>query len=245
MGGADVESKPSRGDLKFKVIVLVGIIMVCGYILWYFVLPSIGKYEKLGVRSYYWVANTHDEAKQLVVVLLNNGTQSLTIDEVWVDGFKVNSSDWEGYTGGRELDPKDGDYFYVVPRNVTLQNGLDYNLTVVTSSKNHYSFILNISEGNTRAENVTISGCYFYYFPPDSWDPYVGIQVDNFGGTDMIIKTMRINGQTFTVNPRLWLDSSHSSSGVQQLFSWVEGYTYTVEIETIAGSTVSITAKAD
>jgi len=245
MGGGDVESKPSHRDLKFKIVVLYFIVVICGYALWYFVLPFVGKYEKLGVRSYYWVANMHGEVRQLVAVLLNNGTRRLTVDEIWVDGSRVGSSDWGEWAGGHELDPKDGDYFYVVPRNVTLQNGLDYNLTVVTSSKNHYSFVLNMSENNTRTENVTISGCYFYHVPPGSWNPYVGVQVNDTGGTDVIIKIIRINGQAFTVNPRLWLDVNDGSSGIQKSFSWVEGHMYTVEIETIAGSTVSITAKAD
>jgi hypothetical protein len=245
MNGGNVESKSSHADLKLKIIVSFFIVVICGYALWYFVLPFVGKYEKLGVHSYYWVANMHGEVRQLIAVLLNNGTQSLAVDEIWVDGSRVGSSDWGEWEGGHELNPKDGVGFYVVPGNVTLQNGLHYNLTVVTSSKNHYGFMLNMSASNTRTENVSISGPYFYHIPLLTGDPYIGVQVDDLGGTDMIIKIIRINGQTFTVNPPLWLESSYRSSGIQNLFSWVKGHTYTVEIETIAGSTANVTAKAD
>lgn len=237
-------SEPPRKGLRFKVIVFIGIIVIVfTFVFWYFVLPFILKYERLDLFSYYWVANSREEIRQLVIIFINNGTQDLTINEVWINEFLVNQTDWEAYFG--TIQPEYGTTVYVAPEDLTFENDRDYNLTLVTSRKNRFNFMLTVDEDNTKIENVTITGCYFYHRPPLSKNKVVGIQVESLGSTDVIIKKAWIDGASFNVSPRLWLHKFHSSDGIEISFPWKRGSTYTVTVETVAGSTYEIRATAD
>jgi len=232
-------------ELKFKIAVLVVVAVISGYVLWYFILPLALRYEKLDMFSdYYWVVNSKDEIRQLVISFKNNGTQDLTITEVWINGFLINSTDWGGYFGAA-IQSSLTNTFYVAPRDLIFESSQTYNFTVVTSSRNCYTFTLQVDENNTRNEKVKISECHFYHIPPLSGEPVIGIQVEDLGGTDVIVKEVWIDDAFYSVEPRLWLHTFYSSAGIQMNFPWREGETYTVKIKTVAGSTAEITATAD
>jgi len=244
---SESENKPRR-DLAFRFFVLFCIIIIFVYVLWYFILPFLLGYEKLEISSYcpyYWVANSREEIKQLVIAFKNVGTQHLTIEEMWVDEVLVDSADWESWSGGCTLESESGNTFYIVSKSFMFENGQDYNLTVVTSRKNQFNFTLNVNEDNTNTEKVKVSECYFYYWPPQSNNKVAGIQVESLGGTDVIIKEVWIDDASFDVSPRLWLHEFHSSSGIQISFQWKKGSSYTVTVKTVAGNTCEITATAD
>lgn len=239
------ESEPPRRSLAFRVFILVSIIVIFTYALWHFILPLFWKYEKLEIFSHYWMANSQGEVKQLVIVFKNNGSQESTLEEVWFDGVLVNSADWESWSGERTLEPKFTNTFYIVPEGLTFEKRQDYNLTIVTARKDRFNFTLNVNEDNIKTEKVKINQCYFYRWPPGSHDKFIGIEVKSFGNIVVIIKEVFIDGASFSVSPRLWLDNFHSTDDIEISFPWKEGSTYTITIETVAGSTYEITATAD
>jgi len=239
-----VEGKPPSKDLKFRIVVIVGIAVISGYILWFFVLPLVGRYERLDVLRYYWAKNNRGEIRLLVVDMDNNGTQDLIVSEIWVDGVRLENDSWEGWFG-ITVRPLYGETFYVAPKDFLFEMGRDYNLTVVASSGRQYSFVLNVNENNTRTENLKITGVYFYHVPPVTGGEVIGVEVQDLGGTDIIIREALINGSLYTVSPRFDLWSGHSFDGFEIGFPWKKGENYTVTIETIAGTTANYTATAD
>jgi len=245
MSMVETGSEPPRKGLRFKVIVFIGIIVIVfTFVFWYFVLPFILKYESLDLFSYYWVANSREEIRQLVITFINNGTQDLTINEVWINEFLVNQTDWGAYFD-TTIQPEYGTTVYVVPEDLTFESNRDYNLTLVTSRKNRFNFMLTVDEDNTKIENVTITGCYFYHWPPLSGNKVVGIEVKSLGSTDVIIKRVWIDGASFIISPPLWLDKFHDSGDIEMSFPWERGLTYTVSVETMAGGVYGIRATAD
>jgi hypothetical protein len=135
--------------------------------------------------------------------------------------------------------------FYVAPKDFLFQMGQSYNLTVVASSRRQYSFILNVNDSDTRTENVTITGVYFFHVPPLTGDPVIGVEVQDLGGTDIIIREVLINGSSYTVSPRFMLTRSNNPNGFEIGFPWEKGEAYTITIETIAGTTANYTTTAD
>lgn len=247
IGLAESENKPRR-DLVFCFFVLFCIIVIFAYVFWYFVLPFLWRYEKLDISpysSYYWVANSRGEVKQLIIVFRNNGTEDLTIEELMVDEVLVDSADWESWSSERTLEPKSTNTFYMAPKNLMFENGRDYILTIVTSRRNYFNFTLNVNKDNTKTEKVEIKQCYFYHWPPMSHDKFIGIEVKSFGDINVIIKEVWIDSASFSVSPRLWLNQFHSTDDIEISYPWKEGSTYTITIETVAGSTYEITATAD
>lgn len=246
-GLSESKNKPRR-DWVFYFFVLFCIIIIFAIVLWYFVLPFFWSYEKLDISpyvSYYWVANSRGEVRQLVIVLENNGTQVLTMEEVWIDGVPVVLADW-GCDPGKTIRPEYATHVYVAPESYLFENGTDYNLIVVTSRKNQFNFTLNVNENNTRLEKVEIKHCYFYDWPPPYFEnPIVGIEVEIFGDIDVIIKEAWINSTFFSLSSQLWLDKFHSTGEFELSFPWKEGSTYNITIETVAGSTCQVTAIAD
>jgi len=245
IGLAESENQPRR-NLVFYFFVLFCTIVIFAYVLWYFVLPFFWGYEKLDMfPDYYWVANSRGEIKQLVIVFKNNGTQKLTIEEVWLDDVLVDSADWKSWSGERTLEPKSTNTFYMAPKDLTFEKGRDYNLTMVTARNNHFSFTLNVNEDNTKTEKVKIEQCYFYHWPPTSNDKFIGIEVKSFGDINVIIKEVWIDSVSFSVSPRLWLNQFHSTDDIEISFPWKKGSTYNITIQTVAGSTCQVTATAD
>ena len=246
IGMVESENKRRRGWL-FYFFVLFCIIVIFAYVLWYFILPFFWSYEKLEIlpySSYYWVANFRGEVKQLIIVFVNNGTKLLTLEEVWIDGVPVALADW-GCPYDKILGPGDTTKVYVAPESYLFENGTDYNLTVVTSTKNQFNFTLNVNENNTRPEKVEIKKCDFYYWPPTSYHAFIGIEVKISGDINVIIRKAWINGTFFSVSPQLWLYKSKSTGYIELSFPWKEGSIYNVTIETLAGSTCQFIATAD
>lgn len=155
----------------------------------------------------------------------------------------MDPADWEGWTG-RLLEQKTTGTFYVAPKNLTFESGRDYNLTVITSRKNRFSFTLNVNENNIRNEKIEITKCSFYYWPPGSWEEEIRIEVKNIGGTAVIIKKTWIDSTLFHVSPLLRLDMFHSEDGIELSFPWKDDETYIVFIETVAGSIIQKTVTA-
>jgi len=244
IGLSESENKPRR-DLTFCFLILFCIVIIFAYILWYFVLPFFWSYEKLDMfLDYYWVANSREEIKQLVIVFKNNGTQDLVIGEIWIDGMPVDPGDWRGHFGG-VIQPEYTRTVYVAPESLMFENGMDYNLTVVTSRKSHFSFTLNVNKNNTRTEKVQIKECYFYCWPPTSYDKFIGIEVISFGDINVIVKEVWIDSASFIVSPGLWLNQFHSTDDIEISFPWKKGSTYSITIETVAGSAYQVNATAD
>jgi len=233
--------KPKSWTFKVAVILMLIVIAV---LLVYLLVPFLLQFERLDLFSYSWVANSKEEVKQLVITLINNGTQDLEIKEIWVNGVLVDPANWAGYFGG-SIDPTHTRRIYVAPKNTTFERGQNYNLTIVTSRKNHYSFLLNLNENNTKNENVKITNCDFYHWPPGSFDTKIGVRVTNLGASDVIIKKAEINGVLFDISPRIWLDVSNSEDSFEVAFPWVEGLNYTIAIETVAGNKYETIATAD
>jgi hypothetical protein len=233
--------KPKSWTFKVAVILMLIVIAV---LLVYLLVPFLLQFERLDLFSYSWVANSKGEIKQLVIVLINNGTEDLTMKEVWVGRILVELADWEGNFGSTVL-PEHSTHVYVASKNMTFERGQDYNLTIVTSRENHYSFLLNLNENNTENENVQITNCDFYHWPPGSGDTKIGVRVTNLGASDVIIKKAEIDGVLFDISPRIWLGVSNSEDSFEVAFPWVEGLNYTIAIETVAGNKYETIATAD
>jgi len=240
----EVEGKAPKKDVRFRIIVIIGLIAISGYTFYYFILPMLGKYESLYLFSYCWVANSHGEIRQLVVVPLNNGTEDVTLADVQIDGVRVSNDSWEGFFGNT-IQPTYSTNIYVTLENFTIENGKHYNFTIVTSRKNHFNFLLNVNENNTKTEAVKISGVYFYHVPPITGGPVIGVGVQDLGGTDVIIKKALINDANYTLSPRVWLSETDTLEGFEVSFPWKKGENYTVTIETVIGTTANCTATAD
>jgi len=243
--------KPRRG-LRFKVFVALVLIAVLIGALWFFVLPYLFAYEKLDLVVlpghsnpwYYWVTNSKGEVRQLTIGFKNSGTEELKVKEIWINGTLVDSADWGGYFG-KTIEPEHTTTVYVAPGNLTFKKGTSYNLTVVTSRRNRFNFTLCVKDYNTKLEKVKISGCYFYYWPPDSNHKVIGIEVKDLSGTDVIIKEVFINGSSFIVSPRLWLYEFSSEGDIEISYPWKKGMTYTVTVKTVAGSRFEVNKTAE
>jgi hypothetical protein len=238
-----VEGKPPSKDLKVRIAIIVMIVIILGFVLWFFVLPFFERHEMLYIVRYYWVKNNLGEIRMLVVDWGNNGTQDLTVSEVWVNGARLGNDFWGGWFGVTVLH-MNGNRFYVAPNDLLFQVGQSYNLTIVSSSKRQYSFMLNVNENNTKTENITISALYFYHEPPLTGGPVIGMDVQNVGDTDIIIREVLVNGSSCTLPSQFMLDSSEGSGGFYVGFPWKTGENYTVTVETIAGTTASRTGTA-
>jgi hypothetical protein len=206
------------------------------------------RYEKLVISSYppyYWVANSKAEIRQIVLFFLNNGTQELTMKDIWIDGRSVNSTDWKSYFGST-IRPTYTATVYVAPNNLTFERDQDYNLTVVTARNNRFTFLLEVGEGLIRTENVTITRCDFYHWPPPWFsDPRIGLGVIDKGGTDVIITEVRVNGTAYNILDNPWIDESEANTYLRVSAPWQSGKTYNIEIETIIGNTYNFVATAE
>lgn len=243
-----MESKPYK-VLSFKNIVLITVtVIIVSCVLWFVVLPFILRYEKLVISpysSYYWVANSKAEINQVVLVFLNNGTQESTIKDIWIDGASVNSADWRSYYGST-MQPTESTTVYVAPNNLTFERDQDYNLTIVTARNNRFTFLLEVSEGLIRTENVTIAKCDFYHWPPPWFsDPRIGLDIINKGRTDVIIKEVRVNGTAYSILDNPWICRSEADTYLRVSAPWESGKTYNIEIETIIGNTYNFVATAE
>lgn len=244
------DGKPPHRDLKFRITVLIGIVVISGYITWYFVLPLTGKYEKLQLYSYYWVNNSRNETKQLVVRLLNNGTQTLTINNILIDGSEINLTSGEIWLDGRGFLPKNVATIIVVPRTFLFQYGRSYNFTIVTLAQSHYNFMLEVNENNTRTERLRISDCTLFEWPPDSTAvKYIGVEVTLLENTFAIVKTVYIDDYAWTidkfawtVSPPLWLSVNHNPDEITLKYAWIVTHVYNITIETVAGTTAQFNA---
>ncbi len=234
--------KPRR-DWVFIVTAIVFVGIIGGAVVYVFVLPLIG-FEKLVWRyygSYYWVATPDGRVGQLVFQVVNNGTFHVSVKNLSVDGIVANSSEWGGYDGN-ELDPTNNAYFYVAPANTTFLLNHTYNVTLVTSRGNRFSFATEVKEGNVKTENVQVGAPLFSTMPGVS--DYVTFNVKVLSGTDAIIKKMWINDTACNINP-LWLHySSETEGAIQVVFGWDPYKNYTVTIETAAGNRFTATGTA-
>jgi len=232
-----VQGETSRKDWTFRKILPFSIfIVIVGCILWFFITPLIW-YEKVIVSYYYWVINNRGTIGQLVVQLGNNGTLDFALNEVWINDIGMDDDSWT-LSGWRVV---------VFPKNIIFESGQGYNFTLLTSRK-HYSFTFEVNVGNTKTEDLRITGCYFYTWPitgPYPEKPYVGIEVNDVSATDLIVKKVWINDTLYDLNPYLWLTSIHTTHGIEILYEWKTGLNYTVTIETAAGSTATVIATAD
>jgi uncharacterized membrane protein len=234
------DEKPRRNwVLILTAVAFIGIIV--GFVVYVFVLPLIG-FEKLKLKSYYWVATPEGKVGQLILEVVNNGTFRLSVKSLLIDGTVIGSSGYEGYFGN-EIEPTDDTTFYVAPANTTFLLNHTYNVTVVTSRGNRFSFATEVKENNVKTESVQVGAPLFSSGPPGNSD-YVTLNVKVLSGTDAIIKKMWINETACNFN-RLWLDPPYFSEGaIQVVFGWDQYKNYTVTIETAAGSRFATTGTA-
>jgi uncharacterized membrane protein len=236
------DEKPRRNwVLILTVVAFIGIIV--GFVVYVFVLPLIG-FEKLELRSYesyYWVAAPEGQVRQLVLEVVNNGTFHISVKNLLVDGTEIDSSGYGGYFGN-EVGPTLSTAFYVAPVNTTFLLNHMYNVTLVTSRGNSFSFATEVREDNVKTESVQVGAPLFSSGPPGNSD-YVAFNVKVLSGTDAIIKKMWINGTACSINP-LWLLSYHTEEAIGVVFGWDPYKNYTVTIETAAGSRFATTGTA-
>jgi competence protein ComGC len=229
-----LEEKKRHGKWIFALAIILFVALIVGLVIYVFV-PSLMRYEKLVVSSYYWVAVPESGVRQLVLELWNSGTYDLSIRDLLIDGAIVDSSSYGGYFG-LEMASGGGGRLFVAPADATFSMGHTYNLTVVTSRSNRLSFAVKVEENNTRTENIQITDCQFYHSPPGSSQKVVGITVKSSSGTDVIIRKMWINNTAHDLTQQLWLPPNDDERSIVESFDWVNGANCTVAIETVAGS---------
>ncbi len=227
------EEKPRR-NWVFALAIILFLALIVGLAVYVFVIP-MGRFEKLGMSSYYWVAVPEKGVRQLVLRLGNSGTYDLFIEDLLIDGMSVDSSSYGG-NPGLEIQSTYGTWLYVAPANTAFIAGHMYNITMVTSRSNRFSFAVEVKENNTETESVQIAECLFYHSPLGSSQKVVGVTAKVLSHTDMIIKKIWVDNTACDVTRPVWLYYRDSERDIMAPFDWVNGRNCTVAIETVAGS---------
>ena len=235
--------------LKFKVVVLLGSVLVFVLLFWFFIYPSFFAHEKLEISGYRWTVNSRGEVRLLEVGFLNVGDLTWRIVEVWIDDVFVEHAERKGDFGWREYirkaEPGEIYVIYVAPKNFVFDPNKTHSLMVVTERGNKFNFTLTINENNTVVENLEIKSVGFYHWPLLTGEGRVQLEIYT-GEAGAIIRRIMIDGIEVSLieGEDPWLGSDlylflHFS------FEWDEGETYVIKIETLAGNTYIKAATAD
>jgi hypothetical protein len=237
-----------RDSWAFRILVIIAVFAVV-MVLIEVIIPILTAFEKLELYSYYWVENSQGEIRQLMVVLQNNGTAYSVVESMRFGDVLVNTTEWGGWAAGN---PGGGDVgglsstreFYIAPSSLVFQRNKVYNLTIVTSKKRSLSFSLETDESSTRKENITITSCNFYHWPPPHFEtPCIELEVTNWGGTDVIMKEITIEGAPLPIEEGTWLYKGQEL--LHAVLFWRSGQTYHIEIKTAVGNTYAFDATPD
>lgn len=215
------------------------------YVFWFDILPILTAYENLVVWSFYgWTENSAGQIKQASLWFFNNGTKSLTLGKIIINGTSLKSSEWGCYSSSR-LDAHSGERVFVAPETAIFELGESYNFTIETSGGNHYAFSFKVEENLVKPENLSIRTLYFNLWP--DWSRDIGVGIDNYGSTPAIITHATVIRDTddkyweFEVNR--WFFPGEYDSFILDI-GWNENVSYYVRINTIGGSMFYYEAKA-
>jgi len=233
---------------NWRLIAAIGIllIMFVGLLVYTFV-PSLLAYEKLAIwRFVGWTSNSAGQVRQTTFIFINNGTKRLTINNFWVNGTSLDSTEWMD-TGLTLGSPGSVDVS-IVPKIFAFVKGVSYNFTVGTTSGSHYSFILKCDDASVSPENLTIINWDFVPYAGQDFPAYIGFRYRNYGRTPIIITSVELNGSPASTNLPLpqWTWHYSRGGGTDPLdsviidYDWKPGKTYIIDIRTAVGNTYRI-----
>jgi len=241
-----VEEEKPRRNWPFIGGITLLLAMVVGSLV-YMIVPPLLTFERLELWSFVgWTANSKGEVKQATFIFINNGTRRLTINNFWINGTLLNSTERLA-DGGLTLDPRGSEASYtarvcLVPRSFVFNEGMSYNFTVGTTSGNRYSFVVKCNEASVKPENLTITD---FLFIPGSYPydpPLIAVLYKNNGHRPVVIRKMYLDGMVHNVTS--WVLPSREDY-IMIDYGWRPGETYTIRLVTVIGNTYSITKTAE
>jgi hypothetical protein len=237
LGAIGLDEKRRRG-WRFKISIVLILIIAIALSL-YLVVPPLLTFELLEVFSFYgWSSNSNGQIRQATFRLINNGTRTLTMRNVWVNGTLLNSTEW-GLDRDWDFPPQIDQLAFVAPKSMIFALDTNYEFTFGTASGRRFSFIYRCDEASVKPENLTLIDAHFYHesYPFMDW---IGIRYYNHGTTPAIITLVRIY-YSLTFEMREWASPTNIGSIIID-YKWIN-QTYVFTIETVVGNTYEMVSR--
>jgi hypothetical protein len=231
---------------RLLALVLVAVVLAAG-VVWVVVpyVQELFKYERLALRDHWWTRNSAGDVSMVTLVLENNGTKTLTMSEVFVNGTMVDPTKWD-CRYGKVYDPESWAWMYILPESTAFQEGGTYNFTVSTESGNGFSYTLRVG-ARVFEEKARIEDALFY---PSYYSIYYGnivwVEVGNIGPVPIIVVEGWWNGTQQNIT-KTWIFSGYSGDQALSVtfhLTWHTGETYNFTLRTVSGNTYNYTKTA-
>ncbi len=135
MGEPAVSSVRSRWLILAMVAIVAGILITVVFWSGIFI-PK--KLEKVYFSSSEWSETVAH------LYIANTGADSLVISKVWINGTRLDSSEWESFPSVR-FEPGDQGVLQMTPSLITFKSGTTYEFTLETLAGNSFSSVVTAS----------------------------------------------------------------------------------------------------
>lgn len=240
----DFNKKPRR---NWSLIIGISIMLVMlGSLIAYMIIPPLLTYERLALLFYGFTSNSTGQIKQAVFNFWNNGTRSLTVKIIWINGTVTNSSEYRADVGGFtdegiEISPRIDKRVYIAHETFVFVEQAYYNFTVGTTSGNHYTLIVKCDNTSASPENLTVLNWDFVPSFGSDYPAYIGFRYRNYGSMPIIITSVYLNGAPADTNLPLpqWTWSSQPGATIID-YDWLNGQTCDIIFTTAVGNTYEL-----
>jgi len=218
---------------------LIFIVMVVGIAVWA-VIPFVQeffKFERLDLVSYKWTMNSLDEISQISFHFVNNGTKTLTISKIWINGTLTNSTEWQCYRDN-VVSEELHQWMYVAPRSVIFKEGSAYNFTVGTETGASFSYMIKVTPEFVVKDEARISEVSFLPAYTIHSGDKAFVCVENNGTAPAIVVEGWINDTQYEIS-RKWIwpgDVGGEARVITFNLHWTSGQTYNFTIRTASGN---------